>query len=124
MWIRNTSTNHGNVFKNCTFIGAAEPTILARSPKNGATNYPYAEAVLLNCTLSGILPAGWGAADEGGKVRFWEYNSHNPDGSPVDVSKRAPFSRQLEQQRDAKLISDYGTPAFVLDGWQPQLPRN
>src|SRR5205814_8463604 len=25
MWIRNTSANHGNVFKNCTFIGTAEP---------------------------------------------------------------------------------------------------
>jgi len=123
MWIRNTSANHGNVFKNCTFVGMAEPTILARAPKNGATTYPYAEAVLLNCTLKGILPAGWGAADEGGKVRFWEYHSHNPDGSPVDVSKRVPYSHQLEQKNDAKLISDYGTPAFVLGGWQPQLSK-
>lgn len=123
MWIRNTSANHGNVFKDCAFIGTAEPTTLARSPKNGASSYPYAEVVLLNCTLSGILPAGWGAADEGGKVRLWEYNSHNTDGSPVDVSKRAPLSRQLEQKSDAKLISDYGNPAFVLDGWQPQLTK-
>jgi pectinesterase len=98
----------------------AEPTVLARSPKNGASSYPYAEAVLLDCTLSGILPAGWGAADEGGKVRFWEHNSHNTDGSPVDASKRVPLSRQLDTKSDAKLISDYGRPAFVLDGWQPQ----
>ena len=35
MWIRNTSDNHGNVFKNCSFTGTAEPTTLARSPKNG-----------------------------------------------------------------------------------------
>jgi pectinesterase len=123
MWIRNASANHGNVFKSCTFIGTAEPTILARSPKNGASTYPFAEAVLLNSTLSGILAEGWGAADEGGKVRFWEYNSRNPDGSPVDVSKRAPRSRQLDQKSDAKLISDYSRPAFVLDGWQPQLPK-
>ncbi|HXD32133.1 MAG TPA: pectinesterase family protein [Pyrinomonadaceae bacterium] len=121
MWIRNTSANHGNVFKNCTFVGTAEPTTLARSPKNGASTYPYAEAVLINCMLSGILPEGWSAADEGGKVRFWEYNSRNPDGSPADVSKRAPGSRQLDKKRDAKLISDYSSPVFVLDGWQPKL---
>lgn len=123
MWIRNTSANHGNVFKDSSFIGTAEPTILARSPKNGASTYPYAEAVLLNSTLSGILPEGWGAADEGGKVRFWEYNSRNPDGSPVDVSKRAPLSRQLDKESDARLISDYSSPAFVLEGWQPQLAK-
>jgi pectinesterase len=123
MWIRNTSANHGNVFKNCTFIGTAQPTTLARSPKNGATTYPYAEAVLINSTLSGILPEGGSTADEGGKVRFWEYNSRNPDGSPVDVSKRAPLSRQLDQKSDAKMISDYSTPAFVLNGWQPQLAK-
>jgi pectin methylesterase-like acyl-CoA thioesterase len=120
MWIRNTAANHGNVFKDCAFIGTAEPTTLARSPKNGNSTYPYAEAVLLNCTLSGILPEGWSAADEGGKVRFWEYNSRNPDGSAVDVSKRTSLSRQLDKKKDAKLIADYGSPAFVLDGWLPR----
>jgi len=120
MWIRNTSANHGNVFKECTFIGTAEPTTLARAPKNGSTTYTYAEAVLLNCTLSGISPEGWGSADEGGQVRFWEHNSRNPDGTLVDVSKRAPLSRQLDKNKDAKLISDYSNPAFVLDGWQPE----
>ena len=123
MWIRNTSANHGNVFKDCTFVGTAEPTTLARSPKNGASTYPYAEAVLLNCTLSGISPEGWSAADEGGRVHFWEFNSRNPDGSPVDASKRWPLSRRLDTKSDAKLISDYGRPAFVLDGWQPQLAK-
>ena len=123
MWIRNTGASHWNVFKDCTFIGTAEPTVLARSPKNGNSTYPYAEAVLLNCTLSGIRPEGWGPADEGGKVRFWEYNSRTADGSLVDVSKRAPLSRQLDKSKDAKLISDYSSPAFVLDGWQPQLAK-
>ena len=120
MWTRNTEANHGNVFKDCTFIGTAQPTTLARSPKNGATTYAYAEAVLLNCTLSGIAPEGWSAADEGGNVHFWEYSSRNPDGSPVDVSKRSPLSRQLDKDKDAKLISDYSNPAFVLDGWTPR----
>lgn len=123
MWIRNTSANHGNVFKDCTFNATGAPTTLARSPKNGASTYPCAEAVLLNCTLKGILPEGWSAADEGGKVRFWEYNSRNPDGSPVDVSKRSPLSHQLDKNKDAKLISDYRNPAFVLDGWKPKFAK-
>jgi pectin methylesterase-like acyl-CoA thioesterase len=123
MWIRNTAANHGNVFKDCTFIGTAEPTTLARAPTNGASTYPYAEAVLLNATLSGIRPEGWDAADDGGKVHFWEYNSRNPDGSPVDVSKRSPISRQLDKNKDAKVISDYSDPAFVLDGWKPELEK-
>ena len=121
MWIRNSAANHGNVFKDCTFVGTGEPTVLARSPRNGNSTYPYAEAVLLNSTLSGIRPEGWGAADEGGKAHFWEYNSRNPDGSPVDVSKRSPLSRQLDKIKDARLISDYSNPAFVLDGWNPKL---
>jgi pectin methylesterase-like acyl-CoA thioesterase len=123
MWIRNTAANHGNVFKDCTFIGTAEPTTLARSPKNGNSTYPYAEAVLLNATLSGIRAEGWGAADEGGKVRFWEHNSRNADGSPADVSKRSPLSRQLDKDKDAKLIADYGDPSFVLGGWKPRLEK-
>jgi pectin methylesterase-like acyl-CoA thioesterase len=123
MWIRNPAGNHGNVFKDCTFIGTAEPTTLARSPKNGASTYPYAEAVLLNATLTGIRPEGWDAADEGGQVHFWEYNSRNPDGSPIDTSKRSPLSRQLDKERDAKVISDYSNPAFVLDGWNPRLEK-
>ena len=123
MWIRNTAANHGNVFKDCNFVGTAEPTVLARSPKNGNSTYPFAEAVLLNCTLTGIRPEGWGPADEGGNVRFWEYNSRNADGSAVDVSKRSALSRQLDKEKDAKLIADFGKPAFVLGGWDPQLAK-
>jgi len=124
MWIRNTAANHGNVFKDCTFIGtAAQPTTLARAPKNGTSTYPYAEAVLLNCRLSGILPEGWSTADEGGNVHFWEYNSRNADGSPADVKQRSAISRQLDKQKDAKLIADYSNPAFVLDGWTPRLAK-
>jgi pectin methylesterase-like acyl-CoA thioesterase len=123
MWVRNTAANHGNVFKNCTFIGTGEPTVFARAPKNGNSTYPHAEAVLINCTLTGIRPEGWGPADEGGQVHFWEFRSRNPDGSLVDVSKRSPLSRQLDEAIDARLIADYSNPAFVLDGWTPPLSR-
>ena len=54
-------------------------------------------------------------------MHFWEYHSRNADGSPTDVSKRSPLSRQLNKDKDARLISDYSNPAFVLGGWKPQL---
>jgi len=75
--------------------------------------------VLLNCTLSGIRPEGWGPADESGHVHFWEFNSRNADGSPVDAAKRSPLSKQLDEVKDAKVIANYSKPSFVLDGWMP-----
>lgn len=122
MWTRNKQDNHGNVFLNSTFIGTAKtPTTIARSPQNGEFSYPYAEDVLINCTLINIAPEGWSDADKGGNVHFWEFNSRNKDGSPVDVSKRVAWSRQLDKVKDAKLIADYSRPEFVLAGWKPKL---
>jgi hypothetical protein len=121
MWTRNKQDNRGNVFKDSTFIGTDGPTTIARSPRNESFTYPYAEVVLLNSTLVNIAPEGWGDADKGGNVHFWEYNSRNEDGSPVDVSKRVPWSRQLDKIKDAKLIADYSRPEFVLAGWRPKL---
>ncbi len=122
MWPRNPKEVHGNVFVDSSFIGTQEPTTIARSPLNeGRFAYPYAEVVLLNATLVNIAPRGWSDADQGGDVRFWEYNSHHPDGSPVDVSQRVAWSRQLDRVKDAKLIRDYSRPDFVLAGWKPEL---
>ena len=121
MWPRNKEGIHGNVFKDSKFIGTRNPTTIARSPRNESFTYPYAEVVLLNATLTNIAPEGWSDADKGGNVRFWEFESKNPDGSLVDVSRRVPWSRQLDKVKDAKLIADYSRPEFVLGGWEPRL---
>jgi pectinesterase len=122
MWPRNPKGVHGNVFKDSTFVGTGQPTTLARAPLNeGRFSYPYAEVVLLNATLVNIAPEGWSDADRQGNVRFWEFGSHHPDGTPVDVSHRVPWSRQLDKVKDAQLIEQYGRPAFVLAGWTPNL---
>ena len=137
MWIRNTQANHGNVFLNSTFIarerttplppppaGTTRPpslgSVLVRLPNNHGLNYPYAEAILLNCHLKGIPAIGWGPLeDDTTHMHLWEYNSTTLNGQPIDTTQRNPVSRQLKQPADAKLIADYSNPAFVLDGWTP-----
>ncbi len=104
MWIRNTSSNHGNVFLNCTFqtMGGRE-TEIARAPTNRGKNYPYCEAVLISCALAGISPEGWGpVGGDTTNVHYWEYNSTNiADGAPIDVRRRRSLSRQLTKEKDA-----------------------
>ncbi len=124
MWIRNTSANHGNVFLNCKFETRGDrETVLARAPTNGKMNYPYCEAVLINCALSGISPEGWGpVGGETSNVHYWEYNSTNlSSGKPLDMSQRHPASRQLTMKKDSSIIADYSNPSFVLNGWKPSM---
>ena len=141
MWIRNTEANHGNVFLNCTFItrqrpaGQRPPTppptagqpaprpmgaVLARLPNNHGLNYPYAEAVLIDCKLGGIPAEGWGPIEaDAAHLHLWEYNSMDLEGKPLDVSQRHPASRQLTKPADAETIANYSKPSFVLGGWDP-----
>ena len=122
MWIRNTDSNHGNVFVNCSFT-STNPNggVFARAPDNHGTSYPYSEAVLINCSLENIAPVGWGAVGKDTKnLHYWEFNSKNmSDGMPVDTSQRADFSHQLRPDKDKELIENYSKPSFVLDGWSP-----
>jgi hypothetical protein len=98
-------------------------TEIARAPTNNGKNYPYAEAVLINCVLGGISPVGWGAmGGDTTNMHYWEYNSTNAsDGKPVDVSQRKAESRQLTQPKDAEIIANYSNPAYVLGGWTPAM---
>ncbi|HZQ20868.1 MAG TPA: pectinesterase family protein [Terriglobales bacterium] len=136
MWIRNTEANHGNVFVDCTFVaikrefpsgpGTAairnlSSAVLARLPNNHGLNYLYAEAVLINCRLSGIPPVGWGPIDgDTSHLHLWEFHSTDLDGHPVDTTQRHPASKQLTEAQDAEIIRNYSNPAFVLGGWTPQ----
>ena len=144
MWIRNTGGNHGNVFLNSTFITRERPAlppqaqaaapapatttpartpmgaVLARLPNNHGLNYPYAEAVLINCQLKGIPAIGWGPIDDDTThLHLWEFNSTDLDGHPIDTTQRHAVSKQLTQPQDAQTIANYSNPAFVLGGWTP-----
>jgi hypothetical protein len=134
MWIRNTEANHGNVFVDCTFTAIQRPQpwdlmtsrdrtpspVLARLPNNHGLNYPFAEAVLINCHLNGIPRVGWGPIDgETSHIRFWEFHSTDGGSRPIDTTERNPASKQLAEPQDAQTIADYSNPAFVLGGWTP-----
>ena len=104
MWIRNTEANHGNVFVDCTFTAIDRPLpwspasapvraskVLARLPNNHGLNYPYAEAVLINCRLKDIPEAGWGPIDaEPSHIHFWEFHSTDAEGQPDRHFQAAP----------------------------------
>jgi hypothetical protein len=95
--------------------------------------FPNSEVVLLDCTLTDAVgPTAWllngpkGTSQEdlakgAPNVHFWEYNSHTPDGQPIDASKRNPVSRQLSKDQDAEAIKNYSDPVWVLGGeWNPR----
>ncbi len=115
-YIRNGSANHGNVFVDCTFIGKSPRAVFART--NGT--YPHCEFVLIDCVLDNIPDEGWEGITRGPYeyVRFWEYNSRCPDGTPVDLSRRAEGSKVLTMETDGSIVRAYSNPEFVL-GWKP-----
>lgn len=136
MWIRNTDANHGNVFVDCTFTSIDRPLpwtattatpqraskVLARLPNNHGLNYPYAEAVLIDCHLDGIPPEGWGPIDDDtSHIHFWEFHSTDKTGQPIETKARHSVSRQLDATKDAETIAHYRDPAFVLGGWKPEM---
>jgi pectin methylesterase-like acyl-CoA thioesterase len=122
--IRNPATNHGYIYKNCTFDGA--PNITGNYLSRIApARFPASEVVLLNCTLSDAVGAvGWklDQATEAPDVHFWEYNSHDAAGKPIDTSKRLSISKQLTKPEDNQTIDNYSDASWVLGGqWTPEL---
>jgi len=115
MWIRNTKENHGNVFNACTFKGLSDYAVIARLPDNKGKNYPDAECVLLNCTLDGVPPEGFGPVDDtASSAKLYEFNSHDKKGNTIDVSERNKVVRQLDAVKDAELIGKYSDASWVL----------
>ncbi len=139
MWPRNTEGNHGDIFVDSTFdtLDLTSPTmvqrpetvpvpvVFARSPINHGIHYPFVEVVLINSKIKGIAPVGWGPMnDDTSHLHLWEYNSTNlDDGRPVDVSQRAPYSKQLTMENDAETIKNYSDPTYVLGGWTPVVDK-
>jgi pectin methylesterase-like acyl-CoA thioesterase len=126
--VRNPAANHGYVFKNCTFEGA--PGISGNFLSRIApARFPASEVVLIDCVLTDAVGAvGWRLdqvtqpAVAAPNVHYWEYNSHDSGGRPVDMGRRLVIARQLKLPDDEKAIANYSDPKFVLgDEWTPLL---
>ena len=119
-WVRNTKGHHGDIFVECTFsTNNGRLADYGRTKSNHGTAYPDAEVVLIDCRVKNIRPEGWSSIGEP-TARMLEYNTRDLEtGRPVDTSRRHRYSRQLDAVKDAELIKNYRTPAYVLDGWTP-----
>jgi pectin methylesterase-like acyl-CoA thioesterase len=115
--IRNVQGKSGNVFVNCRLTGAAGVTggFLGRIDPGV---FPFSQVVYINCAMGPqVIPVGWRLdnATSAPNVQFWEYNSTDLNGAPLDVSQRPSFSRQLTPAEAAQ----WSDPAFVLGGFTP-----
>ena len=114
--IRNGQNGAGNVYVNCRLTAPQGVTgsYLARIDP---TVFPYSQVVYINTAMGPhIAPVGWllNNSNTAPNVQFWEYNSTDLSGVPVDTSKRLNVSRQLSDAEAAK----WGDPATAL-GWVP-----
>jgi pectin methylesterase-like acyl-CoA thioesterase len=114
---RNTATGSGYVFvdSKITADSGVGNIILGRIDVGV---YPGSQVAYINCQMgSHIAPAGWtitgGVA--GSSLRFWEYQSTDAQGKPLDVSRRVAGSKQISADQ-AQTLRD---PANVLGGWTP-----
>ncbi len=128
--IRNGQGKNGYVFVNSRFTAAPGVTG-AYLTRIDPDQFPYSQVVLIDSVMGAhVRPDAW-RLDDNAKdgfaapltqagypnVRFWEYNSRDEGGNPVDVSQRHPVSRQMTQE-EADFWRD---PANVLGGWTPEL---
>lgn len=108
----------------CAAKQASRPNQTA-VPQSSAPNLPYAQMVLIDTKMQGVSPEGWGPVEEppgfdSSNVRFWEYNTVDMNGRPIDMSQRHSIVKVLSKPKDAQTIADYSNPEFVL-GWKPVL---
>jgi hypothetical protein len=128
--IRNGQGKNGYVFVNSRFTAAPGVTG-AYLTRIDPDQFPYSQVVLIDSVMGPhVRPEAW-RLDDNAKdgfaapltqagypnVRFWEFNSRDEAGNPVDVSQRHPISHQMTQE-EADFWRD---PANVLGGWSPDL---
>jgi hypothetical protein len=83
-----------------------------------ATVYPASNVAFINCQMGPhITAAGWmlTAGTATSALRFWEYQSVDPAGNPINIGQRLNGSVQLLQPQ-ATMMRD---PSMVLAGWHP-----
>jgi polygalacturonase/pectin methylesterase-like acyl-CoA thioesterase len=117
--IRNVQTQNGNVYHRCRLTPDPNgtPADVAFLARIDPTVFPFSQVVYIDCAMGPhVSAAGWllNHATTAPFVQFWEYRSTDLQGRLLDVSGRAPFSRQLTVPE----VSLWSDPEFVL-GWAP-----
>ncbi|MBN1868453.1 Ig-like domain-containing protein [Candidatus Sumerlaeota bacterium] len=116
-WARNGASAYGTVFVDCTLTrqGSITGHYLARTDSG---DYRYSHVAYVNCKMDAHIPAlGWPAGSPS-TVRWWEYQSANLVGTPLDVSGRNAVSRQISDSEAAQMRD----ASHVLGGstsWDP-----
>jgi hypothetical protein len=128
---RNDAAHYGYVFADCTLTArpGVKNLVLARIEPS---RFPGSQVAFIRCVMGDFVsPAGWVFDPAKGAprkpvdparipktIRFWEFESKDVGGRPMDVGKRHPASRQLTPAEAAHV----GDPRVVLggqDGWNP-----
>ena len=115
---RNIPNQYGYVFVNSR-LTADDGIVGQWLARVDVNEYPGSMVAYIDCEMGpAINPAGWTVTpfdvEIPSDLRFWEYGSVDPGGNPVDVSRRAPFGKQLTEEEAAPLRD----PVTVL-GWDP-----
>src|SRR5215210_4794954 len=123
--IRNGNGKNGNVFVNCKLTRSSTAITDDYLTRIDPDDFPFSQVVFINTLMDAhIRPDPWRfdnptnavTAANYPNIRFWEYNSKDLNGNPVDVSQRAAISRQLTAAEAAQ----WSAPSFVLGGRVPQ----
>lgn len=114
---RNPATSYGYVFVDSKITADAGLTggVLARIDVGV---YPASHVAYINCQMTPeIVAAGWQltAGTDVSQLRFWEYQSVDANGNPINTGSRLAGSKQLTAAQ-AAMMRD---PSVVLAGWTP-----
>jgi pectin methylesterase-like acyl-CoA thioesterase len=120
---RNDAVHNGFAFINCRLTKAGTNVNSHYLARGGGNTFNFGQVAYINCSMDNhILPVGWLAnGSDTTTLQFWEYQSTDLTGTNlVDVSQRAPWSKQL----DAVGAANVQNVTNWFGGWQPQLAPN
>lgn len=128
---RTPQGSNGLAFINCLIDGAPGVTgsDLGRDAANsGNGNWYYGQDAYINCTMDTnvITPAGWvlgsGTLQANTTfLRFWEFDSVDTNGNPVNTSSRVPWSTEIDGNTAS---NDVQNLSVWFSGWIPALAPN
>jgi pectin methylesterase-like acyl-CoA thioesterase len=128
---RTPQGSNGFAFVNCTVDGAGGVTgsDLGRDAANsGNGNNFYGQDAYINCVIdtNAIIAGGWtlGSGTLPGNtafLRFWEYQSVDTNGNPVNTSSRVAWSTEIDGNTATNGVQNVSA---WFSGWTPALSPN